>query len=754
MTEFNIERLQNQRFGNGRYTLGEPAASKTNMSIVYKARDNNTGQTVAIKLLLPEHARNEPIRLRFELEAKVSYGLQHPNIAATIDYSLREENGIPAYLVMKWLPGDSLDNRIKSGFYQEMPPQALLREAAALLEKVGGALDFIHQNKIVHRDIKPSNILIYNDEPYIVDFGIAKRIVEDGATMVDGGGLTQGANTAPGTPRYIAPETVLFMPVDGRTDQYSMALVIYEMLTGTGTSPYTRSSGNTGWQEMHLRQDPTPLTQLRPDLPSAVWEVLQRALIKKPELRYATMKEFSDAFNRAVGVKKAATATAGAARGGAGRRMVYALGALAAVGVLGAGILIGSGTFPVGNNATATPAAVVVNVTEVPTTQPAVIIRTHTPTHTATLSNDEIVATALAQTQSAQAAITQAFETQVAVQIAAETAAAQTLAAQATATFTASPTDTATATATATNTASPSPTATHTATVTPSPTATQTPIGGGSGTFLFTRKDTNGKGDIIQRSIATREENQLTNNPADDIEAVWSPDLKQIAFSSNRNNEIYNIFVMNADGSSVRRITDFARGVGAYRPSWSADGNTIFFHYINEAKYANIYSYNLKNNRLTRLTYLQFQVRRPVVSPDGKSIIVFSNHEGSDQLYKMPITGRTLDKVLDDDVHNAFGLQSYARPQISPDGNSIAFYGKVDGGSGDIYVMDFTGDQLRRLTDSIGEEDLPVWSPDSQKIAFSSRSGNVYRVFTIAATGFGLELFFEENTFIEVTDWR
>ncbi len=121
MTELNVEHLHGQRFGNGRYTLVEPAANKTNMSIVYKARDNNTGQTVAIKLLLPEHARNEPIRQRFALEAQVSYGLQHPNVVATIDYSLREENGIPAYLVMKWLPGDSLDNRIKTHLSTDVP---------------------------------------------------------------------------------------------------------------------------------------------------------------------------------------------------------------------------------------------------------------------------------------------------------------------------------------------------------------------------------------------------------------------------------------------------------------------------------------------------------------------------------------------------------------------------------------------------------------------------------------------------------
>jgi serine/threonine protein kinase len=250
------------------------------MATVYRARDMRLEREVAIKVIRTDTfapAILKQVLARFEREAKSLAKLSHPNIVGVIDYG--EENGQP-YLVMEYLPGGTLKDRIRPGMTWQ--------QAVRLLLPIAEALRSAHADGIIHRDIKPTNILLtHSGEPMLTDFGIAKVIESEQLTSLTGTGL------AVGTPDYMAPEQW-----QGNTSQssdiYALGVVLYEMITGK--RPY---SADTPIGVL-LKQTSEPLPRPRtlvPELPWAVENVIVTALERRPEDRFSDMGAFAAALH-------------------------------------------------------------------------------------------------------------------------------------------------------------------------------------------------------------------------------------------------------------------------------------------------------------------------------------------------------------------------------------------------------------------------------------------------------------------------
>ncbi len=259
------------------------------MGAVYLAQQSRPRRQVAVKVLLPTtnltaHQRAAFLE-RFRRETDAAASLEHPNILHVHEYG--EQDGL-AYLVVPYISGGTIREVL------EQEGQLSLPKALNYLEQLASALDFAHERGIVHRDIKPANILITSEGRLLVtDFGLVK-IIADGQTPQM---RLTGAGAPVGTPDYMAPEQVIGEVVDGRSDLYSLGIILYQMTTGL-----TPFSGETPMQiaAQQLRTPPPPPRLLRKDLPIEAEQVMLRALAKRPADRYSTTGEFAAAFRNAL----------------------------------------------------------------------------------------------------------------------------------------------------------------------------------------------------------------------------------------------------------------------------------------------------------------------------------------------------------------------------------------------------------------------------------------------------------------------
>lgn len=256
----------------GRYEI-KSELGRGGMATVYKAYDPRFEREVAVKVLPREMLHDTQFRVRFEREAKMIALLEHPAIVPV--YDVGEEDGQP-YFVMRYMIGGSLADRIKKG------PLALT-EAARLMSKLAPALDEAHQKGIIHRDLKPGNILFDRvGEPYVSDFGIAKMTQSQGAT-VTGGAII-------GTPAYMSPEQAQGEKVDGRSDIYALGVIVYEMLTGH--QPYEADTPMVVVVK-HITEPIPHILDANPNLPADIEAVIEKAMAKSPNKRYATAADFA-----------------------------------------------------------------------------------------------------------------------------------------------------------------------------------------------------------------------------------------------------------------------------------------------------------------------------------------------------------------------------------------------------------------------------------------------------------------------------
>ena len=275
-----------------RYTI-EREIGRGGMGTVWLASDARHDRAVAIKTL-PSESGGAIATDRFLRELRLTAALQHPNIVPILDSGVLvppDGSSIP-WFAMPYLRGESLRARLMR--VQQLP----IEEALRIVDAVGSALESAHRAGVVHRDIKPENIFLNDEQVYVVDFGIAKAL---GA--VDLQRLTT-TGLAVGTPAYMSPEQSVAGAIDARTDQYSLAAVLYEMVTGE--PPFT-GSNTQSIIARRLAERPRPLRTVRPAVPEALERATLRALERAPADRFATVAEFLAAL-REPGVPRRAGA--------------------------------------------------------------------------------------------------------------------------------------------------------------------------------------------------------------------------------------------------------------------------------------------------------------------------------------------------------------------------------------------------------------------------------------------------------------
>src|SRR4051794_5905714 len=264
----------------GRYAV-ERKIGEGGMASVYLARDGRHDRPVAIKVLRPELAASLGAD-RFLREIKVAANLQHPNILALYDSG---EAGGFLYYVMPFVEGESLRARL------DRETQLSLPDAIQLTCEVAEALQCAHQHNIIHRDIKPENILIQSGHALVADFGIARALSQAGADKLTETGM------AVGTPHYMSPEQGLGgNHLDGRSDEYSLGCVAYEMLVG---QPPFEGPNAMAILARHSMEGVPSLQIVRQSIPDEVEEAIMRALEKTPADRFPTVAEFGDALLQA-----------------------------------------------------------------------------------------------------------------------------------------------------------------------------------------------------------------------------------------------------------------------------------------------------------------------------------------------------------------------------------------------------------------------------------------------------------------------
>ena len=281
---------------------------------VFAAHDLVTDRPIALKVLFPELTSTVGAD-RFRREIRIGARLSHPHIVPI--YGSGESHGL-FYFTMPLLEGETLASRL------DRERQLPLEDALEITRQVAGALGHAHDCGIIHRDIKPQNIMLTPGGAVTMDFGVAALVQSIGVDRLTESGLAMG------TPAYMSPEQATGEPtIDGRSDVYSLACVLYELLTGA--PPFGGSSSRTILLR-HARDPVPPVSTARPGIPGAIESVLTRALAKRPAKRFPSASRFAEALDRAHG-RRRPPRVAGTVSHSASRALRVAAFVVAAIGL-------------------------------------------------------------------------------------------------------------------------------------------------------------------------------------------------------------------------------------------------------------------------------------------------------------------------------------------------------------------------------------------------------------------------------------
>ncbi len=273
----------------GRYSI-EDELGRGGMGVVYRARDTRLGKTVAVKVLSQHSTLSADSKSRFRREARAAAVLNHPSIVSVFDYD--EDEGVP-FIVYELVEGTRLDHLIARGRPSES-------QTVELAYQVASALAYAHERGIIHRDIKPQNIVVTEDgRAKILDFGLAKKtgvefMAENDDTLQASSTFETVRGTILGTVQYMSPEQIGGKPLDGRTDIFSLGIVLYEMLTGV--NPFRADSVASTIGKIMSSDNPDGLPQ--GSVSSSLREIVTRALCKNREDRYCSARELADDLAR------------------------------------------------------------------------------------------------------------------------------------------------------------------------------------------------------------------------------------------------------------------------------------------------------------------------------------------------------------------------------------------------------------------------------------------------------------------------
>ncbi len=261
----------------------ESLLGRGGMSVVYLAEDLRLDRKVALKLLAPELSEDERFRERFLRESKLAASLDHPNVIPI--YEAGETGGV-LFIAMRYVEGTDLKELLaKDGALEPA-------RAVGIVERAADALDAAHKRGLIHRDVKPGNVLISDEgHVYLSDFGLTKQQTSDS-------GITETGQFV-GTADYVAPEQIERKPVLAASDEYALACVLYECLTGE--APF-RSESLMGVLWGHLNTDATPPSERNSELPAEIDPVLAKGMAKEPAERYLTCAELAAEARSALGL--------------------------------------------------------------------------------------------------------------------------------------------------------------------------------------------------------------------------------------------------------------------------------------------------------------------------------------------------------------------------------------------------------------------------------------------------------------------
>src|SRR3954470_3991543 len=245
----------------------ESVAGQGGMGVVYRATQTGLDRSVALKVVTPAFADDEEFRARFKRESKLAASIEHPNVIPV--YEAGEQDGV-LFLAMRFVEGSDLKSLLnREGRIEPV-------RAARFIAQIAAALDAAHAAGLVHRDVKPANALLARDDHvYLTDFGLTKRAAS-GSAMTKTGQMV-------GTVDYVAPEQVEGGAVDARTDVYSLACVLYHLLTGH--VPFDKPT-EMAKLFAHVHEDPPRPSDTVPGLPGALDDVVWRGMAKDPTKRF------------------------------------------------------------------------------------------------------------------------------------------------------------------------------------------------------------------------------------------------------------------------------------------------------------------------------------------------------------------------------------------------------------------------------------------------------------------------------------
>lgn len=757
-TEIDPYKVVGQTFDN-RYEVHD-LIHRSSMSFVFRARDRKRQGAVAFKVL-----RSGDMLPRFRNEAAIGDILKHPNIVKTLDHQLNGElvnEQTVHYIVTEWIGQHSLDN-----LRGKVSPEERLKRAVRYLNALGPTLDYMYnEHEIVHRDIKPSNILLTpNDVPILIDLGIAK-VYPRLTTQVD----NTDVGTAVGTPDFMSLEQFKGDILDGRSDQYSLAVTLYVFLTD-GKNPYTKDRQahqdekptKGSWQKAVERNKPEPIYEVESAFSYPVWNVLRKALSSELGDRYASSTEFAQHFQAAAegrplpraketstnprpitqqfqNARQTMTMTV-VRRRGCWLPLMILLGI--AIGIVIA--LLAFAPSPADTvvvwaqtqtaiccvvpNSTATPPATATDTASPTATSTATWTATSTHTATSTLTPTSSPTSTRTPTRTATPTPTR------------------------TATLTASPTNTPTDTPVPTPTDMPTDTPTVTPLAPADLTATQqTHIDQLVATERFWANST--ATDLARVALAAISANETiaaertliaaaaTDTPTPEPTATRvGGGYGIILFSQTDDDGCSQLYLTDAEGTFVRSLA--RTGANSEQAEISADSARIVFLSDRgsdepcsaDNRIREIWMMDIDGNNRRQLTQKNQILRRPSLSPDGTRIVfqvetvATETSPATSQIYLMNTNGEGFQALTSprDGSENR-------RPQWSPDGRQIIFFSNRDGDY-QIYRMDADGQNQMRLLESRSSDQRPVLSPQGDRIAYFSLGSGNGDILIVSLTG-------------------
>lgn len=653
----------------GQYTIVQTLGSG-GMADVYLARDPRLERLVAVKAPHAEILDAE-VRSRFVREAKAAAVLEHFAIVPIYDYS--DAGNLP-YMVMRYLNGGSLGDRIAHKAYSSA-------EALPVIERIAAALDYAHSCGIIHRDVKSANILFdEHGAAYLSDFGIAWLASAGETNRLTSTGMVYG------TLDYISPEQAQGMrTLDGRSDLYSLGVVLFEMLTGD--VPYQADSA-VSLAIQHISAPIPDIRARRPDLPAAMQGVINRALAKRSEDRYPSGAALADDLRRLAGRRSpplprarptSRTPTLVVGPPGTSRNFVWLLATASLIAVVALFII----TRPDPNEKSAGSASV--------PTAPAGGRVADSPTE------EPESAVMAAESTSTTAAVIAAEPTSTTAAVAKEESAAG-------ASFTAQRT---------------------------------TPAAAVGPDEIVFQSNRDGDFEIYIMNFDGSNQRQLTFNNADDNYPRVSPDGQRITFVSERdgNPEIY---VMNRDGSEQMRLTKHS--AADRLPAWSPDGNQIVFASTRSGA-ADLYIINEDGSGLFQVTDTSRREGHVSWSVDGR--LAYNWSQGN--FYQL----RASDADGGGQIDLTNSTYDEWSPEWSPDGEWLLFLSERGSRTNSgIYMMRSDGSDVRLIYNSEDEEWGASWSADGSQILFTVvQPDDTDAVYIMDADGGNARLLIERGSY-------